>query len=107
MQVKNESHQSAAQTTEQLNEGFRPRPRSEILEYEVDEDLTLYDPTSDAAHILNPTAAAIWWLCDGQRSKSDISTRLAGLYGMEESQVHQGVEETLAGFRQAGVLELP
>jgi hypothetical protein len=67
-------------------------------------DLVLYNPTRDTAHILNRTAAAIWWLCDGELAPEEICAELASLCGVEPASVRQDVETVLAGFREAGLV---
>ncbi|HBB89829.1 MAG TPA: hypothetical protein DC047_19660 [Blastocatellia bacterium] len=51
--------------------------RDAIITKEVDGELLVYDVTRDKAHCLNETAAAVWRLCDGRSSVSEISEQLA------------------------------
>lgn len=83
----------------------RPCPVEGLVEYEVEDDLVLYNPSRDVAHVLNPSAATIWWLCDGDKTHQAITTLLAQLYGLDQREVATDVEATLAEFRQAGVVK--
>ena len=57
---------------------FLPLARREaIITKEVDGELLVYDVARDKAHCLNATAAAIWQLCDGRTSVSEISAQWA------------------------------
>ena len=107
MESKDSHHRFTALSEEHPAGTLRPRQAPQLVEYEVEDDLVVYDPRKDLAHILNPTAAAVWWLCDGERLLKDIPVRVAGLYGMEPREVDRDVNEILSGFRKAGLLESP
>lgn len=58
--------------------GFLPKARSEgIITKQVDGELLVYDLERDKAHCLNPSAAAIWKLCDGRTPTDQISSSLS------------------------------
>jgi hypothetical protein len=42
------------------------------------DELVVYDTQSHAMHRLNESAAAVWRLCDGKRTVSDIAVALSG-----------------------------
>lgn len=57
--------------------GFLPKARRKgIISKEVDGELLIYDLDRDKAHCLNPSAAAIWKLCDGRTTTDQISNSL-------------------------------
>lgn len=94
------------QTTEK-NTIFSPRcleRTPNISEYEVEEEVVLYDPRSDSAHVLNPTAAIVWWLCDGDHKVRDIARELGDLYDKEPDSVRPDVEEIVEGFLKSGLI---
>ena len=78
-----------------------PNAASGVIEHEIDDDLVLYDPRTDAVHVLNETAAAVWWLCDGQRSGDGIAAEIARLFMKPEHEVkHEvfaAIQELLGG----------
>ena len=78
--------------------GKCPERAPDISEYEVEDETVLYDPHSDAAHVLNPTAAIVWWLCDGGHKVKDIARELGDLYDKEPETVRSDVEEIIEGF---------
>ena len=101
MQTGHHSHHSAFRGTEQFGKHFRPRAVADLGEYQVEDDLVLYDPRDDVAHILNSTAAIVWWLCDGKSSTDEISVRIAKLYGMDSTALAEEVLEILCEFWDA------
>lgn len=74
---------------------IRPIVAPNVIEHEIDEDLVLYDPRSDSVHVLNETAAAVWWLCDGKLTCQEIAGQIAQLYGKQLPDVETDVLETL------------
>ena len=50
-----------------------PRARLDCLSREFGEEVLVYDLQRDVGHCLNSTAAAIWKLCDGNNSPSQIT----------------------------------
>jgi hypothetical protein len=56
---------------------FLPKARSEaLITKEVDGELLVYDRTRDKAHCLNESAAAIWKLCNGRTTPTEIARKL-------------------------------
>jgi hypothetical protein len=72
-----------------------------IIEHEIDDDLVLYDPHSDSVHVLNETAAAVWWLCDGRRDGQQIAAEIGRLFGKPgpdvEAEVYGALQQLLEG----------
>ncbi len=82
----------------QILNGNCPERAPNISEYEVEDETVLYDPRSDSAHALNPTAAVVWWLCDGDHGVKDIARELGDLYDKEPDSVRDDVTEIIEGF---------
>ncbi len=87
-----------------LRDDPKPRHAGHLLEYSLDDELTLYDPRDEVVQILNSTAAGVWELSDGTQQVSDITAKLAGLYGLKPEAVEEDVQDILCQFRQAGLL---
>ena len=90
-------------TTQTVNKteilgGKCPERAPNVNEYEVEEEVVLYDPRTDSAHVLNPTAAIVWWLCDGDHKVKDIARELGDLYDKEPDSVRPDVDEIIEGF---------
>ena len=88
-----------------LQRSTQPRHAGHLLEYEVEDELTLYDTRAQVVHILNPTAAAVWRLADGTLKAADIVSELAEIYGLEADVVEEDVQDILEQFREAGLLQ--
>lgn len=84
------------------DQSFRPRRRPEIRAEHVSGELVLYDAAGGRAAYLNGSAAAIWALCDGERTMADIVAYLTNEIGGDS--IGRDVEETIQRFRTAGLL---
>ena len=84
--------------------GFLPKARCEgIITKEVDGELLIYDRERDKAHCLNPSAAAIWKLCDGRTTTDQIASSVSK--GNGSSIDEQIVWLALAELRRSKLLE--
>jgi hypothetical protein len=55
----------------------------------------LVDPRHQAAHILNPTAEALWALCDGDTTVEEMVDAIVGLFDADEGRVRRDVLEAV------------
>jgi hypothetical protein len=94
----------SGKTSSTLSAYFNPRRTHGIMEYNVAEELSLYDPATEVVHILNPTAAVIWRMCDGSGTLKDISLQIADGYDLNPAMAEQDVREVLSKFLQAGLI---
>ncbi|HKP47407.1 MAG TPA: PqqD family protein [Pyrinomonadaceae bacterium] len=51
--------------------------RSGLVTQEADNEILIYDQTTDKAHCLNDTAAKVWKYCDGETTVTDACTALS------------------------------
>jgi hypothetical protein len=84
------------------DDSFRPRRRPDIRTESVAGELVLYDAAGGRAAYLNPTAAAIWALCDGQRTVAEMVDYLSREIGGEA--IGRDVPDTIDRFRTAGLV---
>ena len=57
---------------------LQPRARTEgLVINDLTDEVLVYDLKRDKAHCLNQTAAAVWKLCDGQRTAAQIAVKLS------------------------------
>ena len=82
-----------------------PCRHASVMEYKLEDELTLYDPQSEVVHILNATAAVVWQMCNGFQSVHEISLRLSNLYGMVQEAVEEDVRAVLAQLLHAGLIQ--
>lgn len=79
-------------------------PASEVLETDVDGDISLYNPANESVTILNGTASDVWLLCDGDHTVEEIKQLLAASYGTTLESVSDDVDRTIDELRKAGLL---
>lgn len=75
----------------------------QILETDVDGEISLYNPSNESVTILNDTASDVWLLCDGEHTVDEIKSLLAASYGTTRDAVSDDVEKTIDEFRSAGL----
>ena len=83
---------------EPMTERIGP-PSSHILETEVGDEISLYDPRTEQVVVLNQTASDVWRLCDGESGVDEIVRLLASAYGVDGDQIRREVEETVKSFQ--------
>lgn len=68
-------------------------------------ETVLVDARGGVVVSLNPTAAAVWYLCDGARDAAAIAREIAqALPGADLAQVQKDVEATLSMLAGRGLL---
>jgi hypothetical protein len=60
-----------------------------------------YNPATGGAHLLNETALAIWDLCDGGTTPTEMVEAICQLCGMHRDVVSEDVERILREFEEA------
>jgi len=83
----------------------RPRRMPDITASDLDDELVLYNLRTDQVHVLNATAAAIWELCDGSMTAEEIAAVLADACSVPLARVQPDVQNMLAEFYEAGLIE--
>ncbi len=78
----------------------RPQRRVDgIVERVLDGELVVYDTRQQRVHILNPTAALIWSLCDGEHLPQHIMSELIEQFPEHESMILEDVPPILRTLR--------
>lgn len=81
-------------------------PAPQILETELGEEISLYDPTTENVVVLNTTASDIWRLSDGESSLDEMVRLLAAAYGVNAEQIRPEVERVIGEFQDQGLLSV-
>lgn len=82
-----------------------PRHRTD-LDVEIhDEEAHLTDPSNGETHVLNPSAFAIWELCDGDTRVETMAEAVAEVTPMDREQSEQQVRETIDLLKEKGLVE--
>jgi hypothetical protein len=83
-----------------------PRRKDLVVSDVEDGNETLFlDSASDTVVSLNSTAAAIWYLCDGQRTAEDILAEVASVRGeVARDVLERDVNAAIALLRKHALL---
>jgi coenzyme PQQ synthesis protein D (PqqD) len=84
--------------------GTRPLRRSGLWARQTGGENALYDPATEAVHLLNETAWAIWDLCDGETSPDEMIEAICEISRMHREVVSEDVSRILAQFDEAGLV---
>jgi PqqD family protein of HPr-rel-A system len=84
---------------------YRPSKVAEVLELDMGDGLILYNHDSSLVHHLNPSAALVWQLCDGQASVGDLAKEIADEYDLEGKEVEAQVASVIAEFDALDLVE--
>ena len=71
---------------------------------EVGPGHALVDSETDAVHVINDTALALWELCDGTTSPAEMVDAICALFAIDRAGVEEDVDRTLQEFRRLGVI---
>lgn len=83
----------------------RPQRAARVAERLVDGELVLYDPLHQRVHVLNPTAALTWRLCDGQHTAVELVEALAERYPASRAAIEADVPRIVNLFRAEELLD--
>ena len=82
-------------------------PVSNLIETEIDGDLSLYDAYTERVIVLNATASDIWRLADGEHTVEQITELLAGAYDADADAIRSDVEQVVETLIGDGLLQGP
>jgi hypothetical protein len=83
-----------------------PAPVTDVRVEVIEGELLLYHPEQTRAIYLNPSAAVIWSLCDGQRRAREIIDLIGESYSDASANLAEDVLATLAQLRESHVLTM-
>ncbi|MGI8536728.1 MAG: PqqD family peptide modification chaperone [Mycobacteriales bacterium] len=67
----------------------------------------LSGPHTTDEYLLNPTAFALWELCDGETTGSEMVLAVYALFGAEMAQIRRDVTNVLSELSRADLLDWP
>ena len=85
---------------------MRPKRVPDVTEYNLDDEITIFDFSQSKMHMLNMTAAVVWRLCDGTRTLSQLAEDVAVLYETEALRVEADVRQVVEEFTGAKLVSL-
>jgi hypothetical protein len=78
--------------------GYVPGKAADVLELDMGDGLILYNHDSSLVHHLNPSAALVWRLCDGEAAVKELAGEIAGEYGLVPDTVLEEISSVIAEF---------
>jgi coenzyme PQQ synthesis protein D (PqqD) len=85
--------------------GYAPRRCGNLLEMDLGDGLIIYDRDRSLMHRLNPSAALVWRMCDGQSSVSELVRDIVKEVGSSPHDVNAWVGGLLREFSDLGLTE--
>jgi hypothetical protein len=71
---------------------------------ELDDNLALYDEVGQLLILLNPSAAAIWELCDGTTTVDDMVRDLIAAHAGDAALIGEDVHQTVRKLAELGLV---
>ena len=66
--------------------GYRPKRAEDVFAMDMEDGLILYNRDSQLVHHLNPTAAIVWGLADGEASVAILAEEIAEQYELDPAE---------------------
>jgi hypothetical protein len=82
-----------------------PRQRGDVRLYDKELRSFLVAPEQSVAHELNPTARAVWELCDGATTVDELADAVCQLFPVTHEQAVADVIAVVDRFVMAGLVE--
>lgn len=82
-------------------------PPPHIIETEIDDEVSLYNPHDDSVLVLNLTASDVWRLCDGEQTLEEIVELISRTYRVKADSIREDVAAAVSEFVQAGFVPWP
>ena len=82
-----------------------PKQRGQAWIQREEDRSAVYNPETGMLHVLNPSALAIWELCDGQTTPEEMADAIAEISGLDPAASLDDVHKTLDDLRAAGLVE--
>jgi hypothetical protein len=89
-----------------LDLSHKPRQREGIEAHNLLDEAVLYLPGQELGVSLNRSARAIWELCDGSRTVTEISRELGQEAGCPEEELLADIEAAVRQFKALDLIDL-
>jgi len=77
-----------------------------LIARDLGDEYLFYDTAGDRVHVLNGTARAIYVLCDGERSETELAAQFAEMYRIDEATAQRDIHETLKQLVELGLIRV-
>lgn len=83
----------------------RPRKRGQAWVQRDGDQTAVFDPDTGMLHMLNPSALAIWEMCDGETSPTEMAEAIDEVTGLGTAATAVDVQNALTSLRDAGLVD--
>ena len=84
-----------------------PARRTDVVLVDDGERSMLVAPDQDGTHVLNPTARAIWELCDGVTLPAEMVAAICQVFAITPERASADVDRTLEELTRVGLIAWP
>jgi hypothetical protein len=84
----------------------RPHRRPGLQLRVSGDEAVLLDPSSEAVHVLNDTALALWQLCDGETTVEEMVVAAVGLFDAQERRLERDVLDALDAMASRDLVDV-
>ena len=84
----------------------KPQRTEGYQEKDLGDEVVLYDPSGKEIHILNRTAYAVWSMCDGEHTLTDMESSVRGSFDLPKNGVNvvADIQAVLGTLQEKGLL---
>jgi PqqD family protein of HPr-rel-A system len=83
----------------------RPERKGEAWVQREGDRTAIFNPETGLLHLLNPSALAIWELCDGQTTAEEMADAISEITGLDQETTVGDVEKALESLQEARLIE--
>lgn len=83
-----------------------PRRSSNVAQHPADGGMLLFDARTGMTLLLNETAVEVWRACAEETTLAALTHRLSSIYDVETETAADHVDQLVALFAEAGLLQL-
>lgn len=87
-----------------MTQSLLPTRRGTVWQHSKNDEVAVYESESDRVHMLNPSAMAIWELCDGNTSPEEMATAISELTSIGIADALTDVRQTLETLKDLGLI---
>jgi hypothetical protein len=81
-----------------------PTRRTDVVVHDLADHSVLEVGDGGELHRMNPTARAIWELCDGETTIEEVTDAICRLFSLEPSVAMGDIEQVIASFEAIGLV---
>jgi PqqD family protein of HPr-rel-A system len=93
-------------TTLEQWSGSLPERKGEAWVQREGDRTAVFNPDTGLLHLLNPSALAIWELCDGETTPEEMAGAISEITGLEEEVTVGDVQSALRSLEEAGLIDV-